>query len=196
MKTFSRYALAAVAAGLFTAAPAQAVLLANGGFETGNFTGWTRSGSNGFSGVNAADVHSGGFAAFFSPNSVGSIAQTIDTRFDSRYMLTFWLRHTVATAAPLNNFSFSWGGQVVQSYSNFGNFPYTKLSANLQGGGLKQLLFSFRDARPTNFYLDDVSLVRLDRFGQPVPEPASWILMIAGFGLTGAMMRRRSAVAA
>ncbi|NJC08157.1 hypothetical protein GGQ62_001155 [Polymorphobacter fuscus] len=29
-----------------------------------------------------------------------------------------------------------------------------------------------------------------------VPEPASWAMMIAGFGLTGAMMRRRTALAA
>ena len=29
-----------------------------------------------------------------------------------------------------------------------------------------------------------------------VPEPASWAMLIAGFGLTGAMMRRRRAVAA
>jgi PEP-CTERM motif len=27
-----------------------------------------------------------------------------------------------------------------------------------------------------------------------VPEPASWALMIAGFGLVGAAMRRRAAV--
>lgn len=30
----------------------------------------------------------------------------------------------------------------------------------------------------------------------PVPEPATWALMIAGFGLVGAAMRRRAAVAA
>ena len=29
-----------------------------------------------------------------------------------------------------------------------------------------------------------------------VPEPASWALMIAGFGLVGAAMRRRAAAAA
>ncbi|MBC7520300.1 MAG: PEPxxWA-CTERM sorting domain-containing protein [Sandarakinorhabdus sp.] len=196
MQGRTRRTLVAIGAGLAMAAPAQAVLVINGGFETGNFTGWTRSGAAGFTGVNAADVHGGGYAAFFSPNNVGSIAQTINTRVDSRYLLTFWLRHTVATAVPVNSFSYSWGGQTVQSYSNFGNLPYTRLSATLQGGGLKQLLFSFRDARPTNFYLDDVSLVRLDRFGQPVPEPAAWIMMIAGFGLTGAMMRRRGVVAA
>jgi hypothetical protein len=29
-----------------------------------------------------------------------------------------------------------------------------------------------------------------------VPEPASWAMMLAGFGLTGAMMRRRRPVPA
>jgi hypothetical protein len=28
-----------------------------------------------------------------------------------------------------------------------------------------------------------------------IPEPASWALLIAGFGLTGAAMRRRRALA-
>jgi hypothetical protein len=32
--------------------------------------------------------------------------------------------------------------------------------------------------------------------GAAVPEPASWALLIAGFGLTGAVMRRRRAIAA
>jgi hypothetical protein len=31
----------------------------------------------------------------------------------------------------------------------------------------------------------------LDPSGDPVPEPASWAMLIAGFGLTGAAMRRR-----
>lgn len=36
----------------------------------------------------------------------------------------------------------------------------------------------------------------LDPSGDPVPEPASWALLIAGFGLTGAAMRRRRVIAA
>ena len=31
----------------------------------------------------------------------------------------------------------------------------------------------------------------LDPFGEPVPEPASWAMLITGFGLVGAAMRRR-----
>lgn len=33
-------------------------------------------------------------------------------------------------------------------------------------------------------------------FGAAVPEPASWAMLIAGFGLVGAMMRRRQALVA
>ncbi|KAB7649078.1 PEPxxWA-CTERM sorting domain-containing protein [Polymorphobacter fuscus] len=34
------------------------------------------------------------------------------------------------------------------------------------------------------------------RFAGAVPEPMTWAMMVAGFGLTGAAMRRRAAVAA
>ena len=35
----------------------------------------------------------------------------------------------------------------------------------------------------------------LDPGGDPIPEPSSWALLIAGFGLTGAVLRRRRAAA-
>ncbi|MGL6043058.1 MAG: PEPxxWA-CTERM sorting domain-containing protein, partial [Sandaracinobacteroides sp.] len=39
---------------------------------------------------------------------------------------------------------------------------------------------------------DAVFRTYTDRAAAVVPEPASWALMIAGFGLTGAMLRRRA----
>jgi hypothetical protein len=46
----------------------------------------------------------------------------------------------------------------------------------------------------TGYYLDDTGLHGF--IGTAVPEPASWALMIAGFGLVGGALRRRSMVAA
>ncbi len=41
-----------------------------------------------------------------------------------------------------------------------------------------------------------IKLLAVPVIGSPVPEPASWAMLIAGFGLVGAMQRRRRAVAA
>ena len=52
---------------------------------------------------------------------------------------------------------------------------------------------NFRSAFTTQgvgFYIDDVSY-----FSGTVPEPATWALMIGGFGLVGAAARRRKAIA-
>lgn len=51
---------------------------------------------------------------------------------------------------------------------------------------------------PTRIYAFRLSATEANALGMGVPEPASWALMLAGFGLGGAMLRRqrRSAVAA
>jgi hypothetical protein len=74
----------------------------------------------------------------------------------------------------------------VAAYSNFANGP--NLSNGFEGGG------DFGDR--TNEWAFDILNVDTATQGV-VPEPASWAMLIAGFGLTGAAMRRRrSAVAA
>ncbi|MDW8414264.1 MAG: PEPxxWA-CTERM sorting domain-containing protein [Thermaurantiacus sp.] len=57
--------------------------------------------------------------------------------------------------------------------------------------GLKDIL-GHNDGR----YIDNVSVPRViysAMAGRAVPEPATWGLMIAGFGLVGAALRRRRA---
>lgn len=57
-------------------------------------------------------------------------------------------------------------------------------------GALSQVILDGRSDEEgllyDNFRFDVAEVV-----GGPVPEPASWAMMIAGFGLTGAAMRRR-----
>src|SRR5262245_60755082 len=93
---------AAVLAGLCVAAAgfASAQVVVNGGFETGDFTGWTQFGNTGFTGVQAGpfggiNPHGGQFHAFFGPvGSTGGISQVVPgTVLGGNYVLDFWLHN-------------------------------------------------------------------------------------------------------
>lgn len=78
----------------------------------------------------------------------------------------------------------------VMAYSNFAIGP--NLSNGFSNTG------SFTDAtgnrRTTSWAFDILNVENATQGG--VPEPASWAMLIAGFGLTGAAMRRRRATVA
>lgn len=171
----------------FSSLPVNAAeLIVNGGFETGNFTGWTRSGALGNTFVTAAAAATGNYGASFSPNLVGSISQSFATVVGNAYSLHFDLAHNIGTASATNSFGFDFNGVPVQGFGNYQALPYTSLTYTLVAtSAISELKFNFRDGRPTSFSFDNVSLTG------DVPEPAAWALMIAGFGFTGTAMRRR-----
>lgn len=113
-------------------------------------------------------------------------------------------------AAGLSNF----GAGTAYTGDSFGH-------ANVTGGGLTALIdgnggavfadgyfgaghLSVSGETTTNFhYGPDANQLRVNELkfaaqasGAAVPEPASWALMITGFGLTGAVLRRRRMVVA
>ena len=61
-------------------------------------------------------------------------------------------------------------------------------SVSLNTGGYKEFWFGNNNDSADGYRLDSISVAA-------VPEPATWALMIAGFGLAGAALRRRRVAA-
>jgi hypothetical protein len=135
------------------------------------------------------------------PNN--GIFQTVSTTIGTRYDLRFWLGNQ-ASFGGSNSIFYTTPSIVrleingLSAGSPFVNALETSATVNWQ---LQKYSFiasststkiAFLNGTPTvdNYAgLDDISLTT-----GAVPEPASWALMIAGFGLTGAAMRRRGFV--
>ena len=231
--------LAASLALAFAAPAMSAELITNGGFETGDFTGWTHAGTylggspifgnefyvigNGGSGPisgHASQVNAGGgsFVAMSDQNGPGGEA----------------LLQSFTTLGGLLNLSFDWFdndhngqfGNAIDGSEQNGRVDILFGAAgqfDVGGGVALNLLnnagtttgfgttipwqssnFSFSLAAGTyslrfgngeccfyqEFGVDNVSLTT------GVPETSTWALMIAGFGMVGATLRRRRAVAA
>jgi hypothetical protein len=183
------------AAGVRPAAATNIVF--NGGFETGNFTGWTLTGNTAFgTGVclngntflgSTCTVSSGNYAAVSGPSVIsGFVSQALATVAGTSYNLTFFLRNDSLGAAPSNAFSVSWGGGVVYSQSNVADQPLTQvvLPNLIASSASTQLSFEFLN-NPGGFFVDDVAVD-----GRAIPEPST--LLLIGVGLAGFAARRRA----
>ena len=175
--------LAVAAAGI---APLKADLVTNGGFETGDFTGWTQTGNTGFTAVECpgpGGAIDGNCDAFFGPiGSDGGISQDLSTSVVQPYTIRFVLRTDGGTPS---DFSSNFGGLLL-SLTNpgaSGNEPFFAIRAATSANST--LAFNFRDD-PGFMFLDSVSVV-------PTPEPSSVMLLITV--LMGAVFAVRKRIA-
>ena len=144
---------------LSIAFPAKANLITNGGFETGDFSGWTVFGiDNDVVGANPfTSPHSGNFQALFGSGS-NSITQNVTTTPGSSYVIGFWLAASVRQGGS-PSVSVNWGGSTIFSDSFTSPFGYTDYTFTADAlSPATQLQFQFFSIFGNLFYLDDISV--------------------------------------
>ena len=171
---------------------AQADIVINGGFETGDFTGWALSGDTTFCGVSRVTpelahdttVQSGQYGAYFgTAHSLTYLSQTLSTTPGQAYNLSFWLADYDGTP---NEFTASWNGAVLIDQkdalfsSTFTQFDYHVIAAT--AGTILQ--FGFR--QDSNYMVFDTVSVT----ATSVPIPGALLLLGPGFGGLAALRRR------
>ena len=154
-------------------------LVVNGGFESGDYTGWTLGGDTTYDTITSspAFVHSGTYAAQFAgAGSDTLLYQTIATTPGASYQISYWL---LGDGDLPNNASVSFGGQTLFSQASIAAFPYTEYTFTVQAAApVSTLQFAARDD-PGYFYLDNVSVTA-------APEPSAGVLLgVGAVGLLG-----------
>jgi hypothetical protein len=186
MKALPKLLIALATAAAFSLVhPVRANLITNGGFETGDFTGWTQS--RGFVEGETFGItpHSGNFQATYGrPNA--SLTQSVATTAGASYTIDFWLAHI---GFPSNSFSVNWGGVLILGsvLTNQSHFDYTEFTFNVTASAGASTALQFNFVGGLIWFLDDVSVNQVG-----VPDAGS-TLPLLGFALLGLAALRRLA---
>lgn len=198
--------LAAAAIAMIPSGASAATTIVNGSFESGtnpgSFTtvfagddttieGWkVTEGSVDYIGGywNAQDPSR---SIDLSGNGGGTIAQSFETVAGQAYAISFWLAGNPDGPPDIKDV------EVLASGGMPSIFSFDKTGATKTMMGWKQFTYNFKasgttatlsfksfGSSPYGPALDNVSVAA-------VPEPATWAMMLLGFGLIGGIMRRR-----
>jgi hypothetical protein len=219
-KLVTRLAAATMLMTGFATSAHAAPIVTDGSFENG-LSGWTTSGSGTTPGIGITTLTTGGanttgygddvpnfdgtHAAFFvDDNANENLSQLVSLVGGQQYLLSFALFATVSGDA--NPFGFrlvdSLGSDIISSQ---GNHSMGNPGDQVPVGQWTTYSYAFSAPTTSNYLLNFNFLssltpskdVLLDAVNiSPVtvsaaPEPASWALMIAGFGVAGGALRRR-----
>jgi hypothetical protein len=215
------FALATAVVTIAAPASAATNLIGNGGFETpalggavyGQYFGGQAIGAWTVTGADVLTVESGyaepgiSFTAGEGQQSLDitgagntspadGVYQDVATVAGQKYTLKFLLGNADGSQNPVYTLPSSIGvsidGGAVTNYTNAAVTPLginwaTKYYSFTATGATTRVAFS--NTTPSSPVTDNFA--GLDAVSLSVPEPASWALMLSGFGLVGATVRRR-----
>ena len=187
MKTSLTAALLAASSLCLAMPSAQANLITNGGFETGDYSDWVQAGSNALTGVIPGDSHSGTYSAIFGavdradPNI---LTQTFATTSGQSYTLAYWLKQSFPGGMSFSASIDNW----VSTLGDFGNeaFDWTEKSYSFVATSATTTLGFKAFNGPSLWYLDDVSVD-----ASVVPEPGTLALLALGAAFLRTSRRAR-----
>jgi Pro-kumamolisin, activation domain/Viral BACON domain len=135
-------------------------IVANGGFETGNFSGWNLNATTTQVGKTKPLIHSGKYGADLGQlDTLGYLSQNVPTIAGQTYLLSLWLDNPVNTfGATPNEFQVQWEGNTIYDAIDLPFTVWTNLqfvvTATTTGS---ELQFGFQD-EPSYLGLDDISV--------------------------------------
>jgi Protein of unknown function (DUF642) len=172
------------------------LILTNGSFETGDFSGWTVSaGATGVSlsgGPGGYAPEDGNYYAYLgNVGGLGTISQTFATTAGQEYTLAYYL---ASNGTQPNEFKTTVNGATLFDQSNIVSQPYTLYTFNFTAAGTTSTLtFSERDD-PNYLALDNVSVIA-DTIAAPEPSTIALAVASLPIGLVVWLRRRRAASA-
>lgn len=152
-------------------------LVQNGGFETGDFTGWTLMGNavvttpfgtTIYNNVETSTdyplvVHSGNYGAFLGDNQLATLSQTLPTIPGENYLLSFWLDNP--TNGTIQQLRVDWiGGSTTNALFSISNppvFAWTNLQFIVTARDFNTVLQFAEENDPAYFGLDDINVTHI-----------------------------------
>ncbi len=195
-----QFFLGAMFAFVLAAPVAAQNLVVDGGFEDG-LNGWTQVGNytTDFNYVTCpGDISCAMQAGNYPSQGLAGVSQHLATGAGGQYQITLDWMDTSSNDSNGQEFDILWnGGLVGQIKGEDFLGVYTPLSFSVTGIG-NDLLSILGISNSGYNRFDNVSVV--ETVAPPpgsgaVPEPASWALMLGGFGLIGGVLRTRRSLA-
>lgn len=180
-------------------------LVANCGFETGDFTSWTLSGNDvplelgnlyGVEGTDPLDgiaPHSGSNQAYFADLDTNptTLSEVLTTTPGLLYQISWYLAQDTALSAPFSDqFSSSFGGTLLTSQTGIGVQGYTLYTFSATATKASTILSFNLGNDLGEFLLDDVVVTTATGPVTGGPEPGTWLLLLSAGGFSAILAAR------